>query len=1159
MVRSDLLAKFASDGVKKQWRIVADDGTVITNDVIVDGSVQLQEPLNTSEQLEFGSCESACFSFQIYERTRLKNKILTVYVTLDNMPEMQVGVYKVDSDKLTANRKMRDIVAYDKLHEILDADVKEWYNTILPNLDAAVSLKQFRESFLRHFNLTFDEENLISDTLTIHKTLDASETAELKGSAILPGICQLNASFGHIRRDGSFAFVTLPPHQTETSFGLQNGASYMEDPTYEEYDVQVIDKVVIRESDSGTETATTYTSDYTTAIPDSDNKKYSALTVYNSKAAEYIALKEAKEAELEQLNAQLRVYEQGGNAVLTNRKKVSAAKMSAAGWSAFDNASADDYATVYSSTYSDASGSKAGNFTPIETDRNTGDLRIIFTPAQLDEYAQAVIDGTSEDWRNLQIGSFFYSGNGNTAVGYASIAAEAIHTLSEQQMEIRDAIDEARSAYLKDCTNAFIIEDNFLIYDATAEQRDAIAEQIYNKIHGIYYRPFELKAPGNLCYEVGDSIKIETKYDVIDTYILERSFSGTGHCEDTYNARGTEKRNEQVTSVSDQVEKLNGRYARLKKNIDGISSEVGKRISEKDTEIRSWVTQQFNGIEFGVTEDNIVEKLNQAMSSVTIRANGIDFNSTGSFTANTKNFKVDAAGNVNINSLDAEAQIIGARIDGGLITSSDPYNGSYSTMIRNGVINTNQIVLKGNLGDDRLTEVNAEHVTFYDGTHWGYLSSETVGLHTFSSTGGMSTSSVQLTSTAIIAQSLRQGTASIKNSFSVANCALNMDYQVLSTQSNKGTIIKTTSSGGMYIQSIYGSKAYAGSGGGSYGYRVDMNTTLSFDEGIYIISGRYGTGSEPPYYYNGGKPSSRPYGKLEGSRIFIEGSGALVRESTTSGLTYQTRRYPHAGIDDGYLYVDDLLQTKVKSPNVGASSEDHAYMKITGHSIEMWYETDYTYISNQHRYNLLQIIADNNDFRNVATATILDSPILTDDNAWKYLYRLYPQRGDVVDKTESINSSVYISSKINFRPASDNLMSCGTTLAGWTDVYAYNGITQPSDERIKTDIADPNTKYLDFIRNVKPKTYKYKKGQSGRTHLGFIAQDIETLLSKWGIETYEFAGFVKTPVMSKEEPDAIEDFSYSLRYGEFIPLLLMYIKDNERRIKELEEQLNGAV
>ena len=1146
MVRSDLLAKFASDGVKKQWRIVADDGTVITNDVIVDGSVQLQEPLNTSEQLEFGSCESACFSFQIYERTRLKNKILTVYVTLDNMPEMQVGVYKVDSDKLTANRKMRDIVAYDKLHEILDADVKEWYNTILPNLDTAVSLKQFRESFLRHFNLTFDEENLISDTLTIHKTLDASETAELKGSAILPGICQLNAAFGHIRRDGSFAFVTLPPHQTETSFGLQNGAPYMEDPTYEEYDVQVIDKVVIRESDSGTETATTYTSDYTTAIPDSDHKKYSALTVYNSKAAEYIALKEAKEAELEQVNVQLRVYEQGGNAVLTNRKKVSAAKMSAAGWSAFNNASADDYATVYSSTYSNAGGSKAGNFTPIETDRNTGDLRTIFTPAQLDEYAQAVIDGTSEDWRNLQIGSFFYSGNGNTAVGYASIAAEAIHTLSEQQMGIRDALDEARSAYLKDCTNAFIIEDNFLIYDATAEQRDAIAEQIYNKVHGIYYRPFELKAPGNLCYEVGDSIKIETKYDVIDTYILERSFSGTGHCEDTYNARGTEKRNEQVASVSDQVEKLNGRYARLKKNIDGISSEVGKRISEKDTEIRSWVNQRFDGFEAGVTEDNIVEKLNQAMSSVTIRANGIDFNSTGSFTANTKNFIVDAAGNVEINSLDAQATITGARIWASEITSSDQYSGN-STIIRDGFIQTNQIYL-GSGGEFSQLSTN------------GLFMGGSLNNHVIISPDNL---------------------VFIKNNDTTMLSGLYGFLQLPTYKSVNNTVNDYS-----VDLLIHGGNS---SVNGTYGCYLKFATN-------YNISNKSIPAGLEVFYsgdYNRPRLTISEYGIIaDGSRTFSE---YLIKtpsgQSITSSQIFSTALYIQA-------------PDKSRMPNILLSAADGYDSNSTRFSFNNKltpYALESSFTNNLSRYNQLvfkfsayeglrgtmrdgsgsrsnpytytdRVVIDpaNNVFRFGAATNMVsaidfygtsvkwnDSIILTAANNWKYSYRLY--REEAVNETESRYGSVYISKLMNFRPDNDNVLSCGTTLAGWTDVYAYNGVTQPSDERAKTNITNPNTKYLDFIKNVEPKTYKYKKGQSGRTHLGFIAQDIETLLSKCGIETYEFAGFVKTPIMSEEEPDAIEDFSYSLRYGEFIPLLLMYIKDNERRIKELEERLNGAV
>lgn len=84
-----------------------------------------------------------------------------------------------------------------------------------------------------------------------------------------------------------------------------------------------------------------------------------------------------------------------------------------------------------------------------------------------------------------------------------------------------------------------------------------------------------------------------------------------------------------------------------------------------------------------------------------------------------------------------------------------------------------------------------------------------------------------------------------------------------------------------------------------------------------------------------------------------------------------------------------------------------------------------------------------------------------------------------------------------------------------------------------------------------PKSFKYKNGTSGRTHFGFIAQDVEDALSSCGLTSLDFAGFCKDIKTKPEyddknsyigEKEVIDEngnpeYIYSLRYTEFISLI----------------------
>ena len=116
----------------------------------------------------------------------------------------------------------------------------------------------------------------------------------------------------------------------------------------------------------------------------------------------------------------------------------------------------------------------------------------------------------------------------------------------------------------------------------------------------------------------------------------------------------------------------------------------------------------------------------------------------------------------------------------------------------------------------------------------------------------------------------------------------------------------------------------------------------------------------------------------------------------------------------------------------------------------------------------------------------------------------------------------------------------------WQAVYAYTGTIQTSDRNEKHSIELLPEKYLDFFDLWDVYRYKLKTGTSDRYHVGFVAQDIEENMMETDIDSKEFGGFVKS---TGEDGSEI----YSLRYEEFIGILVAKIKQLEQRIQALEE------
>ena len=120
-----------------------------------------------------------------------------------------------------------------------------------------------------------------------------------------------------------------------------------------------------------------------------------------------------------------------------------------------------------------------------------------------------------------------------------------------------------------------------------------------------------------------------------------------------------------------------------------------------------------------------------------------------------------------------------------------------------------------------------------------------------------------------------------------------------------------------------------------------------------------------------------------------------------------------------------------------------------------------------------------------------------------------------------------------------------------------------SDRNMKKDILDIDDKYIKFFDLLRPVTFKYINGH--RDHGGMIAQEVEEALNKSGLTTEQFAGIIieKDITINNEYDSSLTDEEninnevhydklYSLRYEEFIPLLIKKVQNLQKEINELK-------
>ena len=154
-------------------------------------------------------------------------------------------------------------------------------------------------------------------------------------------------------------------------------------------------------------------------------------------------------------------------------------------------------------------------------------------------------------------------------------------------------------------------------------------------------------------------------------------------------------------------------------------------------------------------------------------------------------------------------------------------------------------------------------------------------------------------------------------------------------------------------------------------------------------------------------------------------------------------------------------------------------------------------------------------------------------------------------------------------PAKTNNVNLGLADARWLGIYSGSAVNVSSDLTVKTDLTDIDDRYMELFDLVQPYAYKFIDGTSGRYHTGFISQYVEDAMEQVGLKDTDLAFFCKDAMFEhikdedgniiEEKPilneDGTQKYFYSLRYEEYIAIMVEKMKRMEKRINELETKL----
>lgn len=161
---------------------------------------------------------------------------------------------------------------------------------------------------------------------------------------------------------------------------------------------------------------------------------------------------------------------------------------------------------------------------------------------------------------------------------YPPLVYETFMTPSITKLRIAESTEDAGTAVGSGDAGYEII-GNFLFAGKTAQQLNTYGANTLGAMTQRNYRPYSVEKMGNLCFEIGDPIRLGNEDMSVESYILTRTFKGVQAFTDEISAEGSQDYATVANSISTMVDKLQSKTAVLRQDVDEVSTTMTEELA----------------------------------------------------------------------------------------------------------------------------------------------------------------------------------------------------------------------------------------------------------------------------------------------------------------------------------------------------------------------------------------------------------------------------------------------------------------------------------------------------------------------------------------------------------------------------------------------------
>lgn len=253
---------------------------------------------------------------------------------------------------------------------------------------------------------------------------------------------------------------------------------------------------------------------------------------------------------------------------------------------------------------------------------------------------------------------------------YKSVKYEDFVCQKVTKVQIRQSENDIGAVYpdteITENDNSYILQDNFLVYGMGADALETVARNLYEVIKVVKYRPYNCEKIGNPCLSLGEAVNVYTAKEIIESYVLSRTYKGIQQPIDTISATGkAPKYSEQVNGINKSIIQLRGKTNELERTVEETRSEIkdvesgldtkitqtagkieleAKRAIDAEVELAAAISVQADQIKLKVSKGDVSSQLSIESGQVSISGNRFVLDST--------NFSITADGKVTAKSID---------------------------------------------------------------------------------------------------------------------------------------------------------------------------------------------------------------------------------------------------------------------------------------------------------------------------------------------------------------------------------------------------------------------------------------------------------------------------------------------------------------------------